>query len=328
MTASPLLPPYDGALLTTLPALAVLDVAGADAAAFLHGQLSSDVQALAPGEAQYASFNSPKGRMLATLVVARDQAGDGYRLLLAADLVETIRKRLAMFVLRSKVTLVDATAALARLGVGGAGATEAVSAVFGPAPGAFSYREVEGVSVLALPDGRFIVLAPMAHADRARFALAERTTPVDASAWEWLAIHAGVPSVTAATSDQFVAQMANWELVGGVNFQKGCYPGQEIVARMQYLGRLKERLHAFHVATAPPMAGTKLFALSFGNQPCGMVVNSAPAPSGGSDLLAVAQNAAVTAADLRLGAPDGPALQVLVLPYAIPAPSAPPGRVA
>jgi len=134
--------------------------------------------------------------------------------------------------------------------------------------------------------------------------------------------------VTAATTDQFVAQTANWDLIGGVNFQKGCYPGQEIVARTQYLGRLKERLYVFHVDGPPPAAGTRLYAELFGDQPCGTVVNAAPSPAGGSDLLAVVQIAAVDNGSVRVGERDGPALELQPLPYAIPAPVAPRGRIA
>jgi folate-binding Fe-S cluster repair protein YgfZ len=111
-----------------------------------------------------------------------------------------------------------------------------------------------------------------------------------------------------------------------VSFRKGCYPGQEIVARMQYLGRLKERLFAFCVAAQPPAAGTRLHAASFADQPCGMVVDAAPHPDGGAALLAVAQQSAVERDTLHLATPEGPALERLALPYALPEPGAPRGR--
>ena len=137
-----------------------------------------------------------------------------------------------------------------------------------------------------------------------------------------------MPVVTAATQDAFVAQAANLDILGGIDFQKGCYTGQEIIARTQYLGRLKERTYLFHADAREVAAGERIFSAAFEGQPCGTVVNAAPAPGGGSDLLAVLQIAAADEGDARLRAPDGPRLAALPLPYAIPAPSAPRGRSA
>ncbi|MEP7182443.1 MAG: folate-binding protein [Betaproteobacteria bacterium] len=309
-----------------LAPLAVLAVSGADAADFLHGQLSSDVRGLPAGRCQYTSFNSPKGRVLANFVLWRH--GDGFRALLPADLAEPVRKRLAMYVLRSKVVLADASADTVRFGIGGPGAATAVAAACGEAPDAFGVKALPGgATMLGLPGPRFVVVAPAAAAGSMRDALRRHAAPAPFDVWQWLTIRAGVPVVTTATQDQFVAQAANWDLLGGVNFQKGCYTGQEIIARMQYLGRLKERTHLFHVDGAPAAAGDRLYSAAFGDQACGTVVNAAPAPAGGTDLLAVVQLAATAAGDVRLGAPDGPPLVALPLPYAIPAPVEPRGRV-
>jgi folate-binding protein YgfZ len=132
--------------------------------------------------------------------------------------------------------------------------------------------------------------------------------------------------ITAATQDAFVAQTANWDILRGIDFQKGCYTGQEIIARTQYLGRLKERAFLFHATADGIPPGERLFSAAFGDQPCGTVVNAAAAPAGGCDLIAVLQLAAAESGDTRLGAPDGPMLAPLPLPYAIPAPTAPRGR--
>ena len=136
-------------------------------------------------------------------------------------------------------------------------------------------------------------------------------------------IAAGVPKVTAATSDMFVPQALNWDLLGGVSFQKGCYTGQEIVARMQYLGRLKERLYAFRTHADEVKPAARLYSAAFGDQACGTVVNAAPDPAGGSALLAVAQREAADAGDVRLGALDGLPLSAQRLPYAVPAATEP-----
>lgn len=313
------------AIFCDLAPLSVLAIGGADAAIFLQGQLSSDVKGLTPGRCQYTSYNSPKGRMLANFILWRD--GDGYRALLPGDLAEPVRRRLAMFVLRSKVTLADLSCETSRFGIGGLGASPALQRALGVAPGAFTTAEATGATVLALPGPRYLVVAPAGAAVAMQETLRREMLEAPFEVWQWLTIRAGVPVITAATQDQFVAQTANWDLLGGVNFQKGCYTGQEIIARMHYLGRLKERTYAFHADVPRVAAGARLFSAAFGDQPCGTVVNAAPAPDGGSDLLAVIQLAAVESADVSLGAPDGPRLSALALPYAIPAPAEPRGRI-
>jgi folate-binding protein YgfZ len=321
-------PDHDGllaarqsAVLADLDRCALLAIAGPDAGAFLQGQLSNDVKALNANKCQYTSYNTPKGRMLANFVLWQ-RGPDSFRALLPAELAETLAKRLRMFVLRSKVTLTVRTGDVGVLGVGGPAADTVLRNAFGSAPPVFGVAMAAGATVLALPGPRFIVIAPEAAVAALRDQLARHARPVGLPVWQWLTIDAGVPVITAATQDQFVLQMANWDVLGGVSFQKGCYPGQEIVARTRYLGRLKERLYALHtgVPTAP---GARLFSAVFGDQPCGTVVNAAAAPEGGWDLLAVAQSAAADARDLRLGGVDGTRLEHRALPYASPAPPPP-----
>lgn len=310
----------DAAAVARLPGLAFLDASGADAIAFLHGQLSNDVAGLAPGAAEWATYNSPKGRMLATMLVWRPAAGPACRIALAADLAEPIRKRLSMFVMRSKVVLAASAPPLAAIGVGGPAAAAAVRAALGVDPEPMRAVAVEGDgTAIALADGRVLVAVPAERADAVARQLAKHAQPADEAVWRWLAIRAGVAQVTLATQDRHVPQMANWEVLGGVSFTKGCYPGQEIVARSQHLGILKERAHPFHLDAVPPAPATPLFSGVFGDQACGSVVDAVAVPEGGSDLIAVAQVAAVEAGDLRVGAPDGPALVRLPLPYALPA---------
>jgi folate-binding protein YgfZ len=300
----------------------LLEVSGDDALTFLHGQLSSDVQALAAGQGQYWSYNSPKGRMLANGVLWRPVSGPPGRvmMLLASDLAETIRRRLSMFVLRAKVAIQDARDRYAMLGLAGAGGADAAREALGIAVAPLAAVPFNGdASALALPDGRIVVTCPVASAPIIHAALARHAATADAEMWRWFTIAAGVPVITAATSDLFVPQAANWDLLGGVNFQKGCYPGQEIVARMHYLGRLKERLFAFRTGAENITPAARLYSTTFGNeQACGTVVNAASDPAGGSVLLAVVQQAAVDANDVRLHAPDGPSLVRQPLPYAVP----------
>lgn len=300
-----------------------LRATGDDAIAFLQGQLSSDVRSLGPGEGQYWSYNSPKGRMLANGVLWRsppDEAPASVTLLVADDLAESIRRRLTMFVLRAKATIDDAGAARAMIGIAGDGSAQATREAFGVLPAPARAVAFGGdANAFMLPDRRIVVVAPHADAPMLQAALVRHASSAGNDVWRRFGIVAGVPWITAATSDRFVPQMANLDLLRGISFQKGCYPGQEIIARMQYLGRLKERLYAFHADALDVAPAMRLFSAAFGaEQPCGTVVDAAPDPAGGSILLAVAQIAAVEADDLALGAPDGPRLALRALPYDVP----------
>lgn len=311
----------EGAVVCDLSPLAVLAISGVDAGRFLQGQLSCDVEALPEGAARYASFNSAKGRMLANLVLWRD--GMGFRALLAGDIADATRKRLAMYVLRSKVAIEDVSSATARFGLGGPHAAAVLREAWGVWAEPMVVVRTDHGLVMALPGPRYVLFASAGAIEPIQGASVRAPFAV----WQWLTVRAGVPVVTAPLSDQLIAQTANWDLLDGLDFRKGCYTGQEIIARTQHLGRLKERLFAFHVDGDPVAAGTRVFGPPFGAQPCGVVVNAAPAPGGGSDLLAVVQLAAADAGVLRLGSPDGAVLVSLPLPYAIPKPATPRGRV-
>ncbi len=322
-----LLAARDAAVVSDLSPLTVLRVEGLDAAAFLQGQFTNDVAALGVGTAQYSAWCSPKGRMLANFVIQRS-ADSTFELLLPESVAEAIAKRLRMFVLRSRVTIADASCDSVRLGVGGPGAAAAIGAALGAAPAVGKMSLLGDLAVAALPGPRYaITVAPNAAAscwDR----LHAVCRPAGFAAWQWLTVRAGVPVITPPTADLFVPQAANWDALGGISFQKGCYAGQEIVARTQYLGRLKERLALAHFDGTPPPAGERLYSAAFGDQACGTVVNAAAAPDGGSDLLAVLQLAAAESGDLHLGTLGGMSLRLQALPYAVPAPAAPRGRIA
>jgi folate-binding protein YgfZ len=300
----------------------VLHVRGDDAIEFLHGQLSSDVRALAPGEGQAWTYNSPKGRVLANGVLWRAPPGHppGVTLVLAADLADAIRRRLAMFVLRAKVTIEDAGASSALIGLAGEDAVDAARAAFGVTVQPWRAVPSRAAAVaFLLPDGRALIVAPDAEGPVLQAALARHASHASDDEWRWYGIVAGVPLIRAATTDLFVAQTLNLDLLGAINFRKGCYPGQEIIARMQYLGRLKERLFAFHVDALDVAPGARLYSPGGASEaPCGTVVDAAPDRARGSVLLAVAQLAAVEANEVALGAPDGPRLVRRPLPYDVP----------
>lgn len=304
-----------GTVLCDLSHLGAIRFQGDDAAVFLQAQLSCDLRRVSAMAAQYGSYCTPKGRMLALFLLW--QSGGGYWMQLPLSLREPIQKRLSMFVLRSKVKITDASDAAVKLGIAGVEAQAALVRVVGSVPAeALAVRTVEDFSVMRLDARRFEIVVPPGRAPELWDALAERATPAGASVWDWLDIRAGIPSVFPATQDRFVPQMANLELIGGVSFEKGCYPGQEIVARTHYLGRLKRRMYLAQLAAdMAPAPGDELFDPD--GQANGMVVNAAPAPGGGYDLLAVVQVTSVEAGDVRWKSPEGPRLVFLPLPYPV-----------
>lgn len=306
-----------GGIVAPLDRFGVLAIAGDDARDFLHTQLSCDVQSLPDDRAAWGCYCTPKGRVLANFLLWC--APDGFRMLLPAVLVAGIQKRLQMFILRAKVKLAERTGDEMVLGLSGSEASAAVARITGPLPQAemgVAYRD--GVTAIAVGRARVIVVASAYRAQKIWPQLSGALKPVGPDRWAWLDIIDGLPWIEPATQDELVPQMANLELIGAINFRKGCYPGQEIVARTQYLGTPKRRLALAHVAgERAPIEGESLIVEGDLEQSAGTVVNAAPAPGGGFDLLAVVQTA-YRERPLRLGAPDGPPVDLRALPYSVP----------
>jgi folate-binding protein YgfZ len=285
--------------------LSCLEAVGDDAQSFLHNQFTSDINHLLPGHAQYSAWCSAKGRMQVSFVAWR--AGEAFRLALAADLEGPILKRLQMFVLRARVKLSSLADTHVLIGIAGAQAAEALAdAVLTPPTGTLVTADSIGGQVVALDDGRYLACVPIANAPGVWQKLTNKASPAGVPTWRWLDIVAGFPLISAATREEFVPQMADFEKLGGVSFHKGCYPGQEIVARTQYLGKVKRHLYRI-AAEQPLVAGAALHSPENPDQACGMVVSGAPSPEGDWAGLAVVQ--ANYAANLRLGALDGPAIE-------------------
>ena len=234
------------------------------------------------------------------------RAGNAFRLAIAADLEAPILKRLQMFVLRSRVRLASLTDTHVLIGVAGAQAAEALAdAGLAPPTGTLVTADSAGSQVIALDDGRYVACIPLAEAPGIWQKLSVKASPAGIPAWRWLDVVAGFPLISAATREEFVPQMADFEKIGGVSFHKGCYPGQEIVARTQYLGKVKRHLYRI-AAEQPLIAGTALHSPENPDQACGMVVSGALSPDGDWAGLAVIQSN--YAASLRLGGLDGPAI--------------------
>jgi folate-binding protein YgfZ len=283
---------------------------GEDAEAFLQGQLSNDVTQVSARRGQLAAYCSPKGRVLATLLL---WVMDGnHALQLPRESAEPIARRLKMYILRSRVRLAVVSDKVALIGVTGPEAARLVREELGISlVSAYEVGSADGVTAIALPGDRVQVAAAAERGGEVWDRLAHRAVPAGQSTWDQLSIANGIPWLTAATEDQFVPQMLNLEMVGGVSFTKGCYPGQEIVARSQHLGQVKRRLARF---ASVERAGPGDSVLTAG-QRVGTIVNVAPAAPGGWEVLAVVQIDAGGTLNLRA---DGPSLQPLPLPYASP----------
>ena len=305
--------------------LGLIAVAGEDAASFLHNQLTNDVEHLGTMEARLAGYCTPKGRLQATFLMWRSLDGTVW-LQLPRAIQAPLQKRLTMFVLRAKAKLRDATeedAVAAVLGIGGAAGEAALRALVAELPAA-PYGKVESSAgtVIRLADAfgapRYLWLTSLDAGQNALATLRGQLQLGGNAAWRLAAIHAGVPQVTLATQEQFVPQMVNLELLGGVNFKKGCYPGQEIVARSQYLGKLKRRTALASADNAAARAGEEVFSTADPDQPCGMVVNAAPNGLGGADLLVELKLGGLQE-EVHLGSVAGPQLRFLPMPYALDA---------
>ena len=291
-----------------LPHLGVIRAEGADAANFLHNQLTNDVLLMKEGQCRLAAFCNAKGRMQASFVVYKRSAEE-VLLICRKDLIAPTVKRLSMFVLRAKAKLSDASDAFQLLGLAG----DVVNVATHGAPTEAGLRHAAGdADVLtlypALGQPRAFWLAPLDVATPAGPALS-------AELWQVGEVMSGIAWVEQATFEAFVPQMLNYESVDGVNFKKGCYPGQEVVARSQFRGTLKRR--AFIVeSTAPMAAGQEVFSSLDATQPCGLVAQAA---ADGAHHVAVVelQLSATENSSLHLGEASGPTLTLLPLPYAL-----------
>ena len=299
----------------------LIAVSGDEAASFLHKQLTNDVEHLGAAEVRLAGYCTPKGRLQASFLMWRD--AESIYLQLPLELQAALQKRLTMFVMRAKAKLRDA-APEALIGLGGAKAQAALEQLFGTLPGKpYSKLEHDLGTLVRVADAfgaaRYQWLATNDAAQAAWPALAASLAVGGDDAWHLSSIHAGVPEITLKTQEQFVPQMVNLEILGGVNFKKGCYPGQEIVARSQYLGKLKRRTALASIASADASPGDEVFDLADPEQPCGMVVNAAPNGDGGADVLVEMKLAALEHSNVRLGSAQGPALRFLTMPYPLDA---------
>ena len=294
---------------TALSHLGVIRAEGPDAASFLHGQLTQDFALLDAAEARLAALCTSKGRAIASFIGIRPQP-DRILLVCSRDILPATLKRLSMYVLRAKAKLSDASEEFALYGLAGT---------------ALAANDVDPASLpgrsVVVGDAHAVTLYPSDGVPRALWiapsgSAAPQGSALDPALWQWSEVRSGIVTLTTPVVEAFVPQMINYESVGGVNFKKGCYPGQEIVARSQFRGTLKRRTYLVQ-ASGEIAPGQEVFAAGDPEQPVGLVAQAAPAPGGGWAGLISIQIAAIEAGGLHARAADGPALTVEPLPYSL-----------
>ncbi len=303
--------------------LGLIAARGPDTETFLQGQLTCDLRRVTPDHSLPGAHCTSKGRVLASFRLFR--RGDACYLELPRNQVEPTLTRLRKYVLRAKVMLEDASDALARMGVAGPNAAARVGAVLGAAPGTengvatVNAMYPHGITAIRLPGPtpRFELHGATRELSTIWNALAPNLTPVGAEPWRLLDILAGTPTVYPETVEAFVPQMLNLQLLDGISFQKGCYTGQEIVARAHYLGKLKRRMVLARVdSSTPPRPGDPLFSpQADASQSAGQLADACRHPAGGYAVLAVALIECAEHGVLQLGDASGPALRLEPLPY-------------
>jgi len=286
--------------------LGVIRVEGEDAAKFLHGQLSQDFELLTLSEARLAAFCSAKGRMQASFIGFKRSPQD-ILLICQRELLATTLKRLSLFVMRAKAKLSDASDTFALFGLAG----DAAEKIATHASPEWSRADFGNINIVNLypADGisRALWVAPVSEAPPQGAALS-------AADWAWGEVRSGIALISTPIFEAFVPQMLNYESVGGVNFKKGCYPGQEVVARSQFRGTLKRRAYLAH-SEVPMAAGDAVFQAEDADQPCGTVAQAAASPAGGFDAIVSLQVSAFEAGGLHLFSASGPALLASAPPY-------------
>lgn len=310
--------------LVDLSHLGLLAVSGSEAASFLQGQLTNDIQGLSGNRSQLAGHCSPKGRMLASFRVFKTD--DTFYLQLPRARVDAVVKRLRMYLLRSKAAVEDASDRFVAIGIAGDCAPSSLASRLEAIPDRDNGVTRSGETIVIRVPGpapRFEILGPATPVQALWDGLATDASVANADYWSLLNIRAGIPSVFPQTSEAFVPQMANLQILDGVSFKKGCYTGQEVVARMQYLGKLKRRMYRAQVSTdRPPLPGDELHRPSSSpEKAAGKIVDARINGNGDYELLAVVEIEAAEKGEVRLGGPDGPILSFSEPPYGFP-----PGR--
>lgn len=314
---------HTGLVMCDLSHHGLISAYGDDASTFLQGQLTNDIRNVSTQHSQLSAYCTPKGRMLSNFrIFKRDNT---FYLQLPRTQLEATLKRIRMFILMAKVTMEDSSNAFVHIGVSGPTAEQHLLEIFSALPQANDdIVQEKGYTIIRIagPHPRFEIYGELEAMKTLWSKLDVNAAPMGNGPWEWLDIQAGIPTIYPENAEAFVPQMTNMQLINGVNFQKGCYTGQEVVARMQYLGKLKRRMFHVHVDTSEPVRpGDKLYSpASTSGQGTGNIVSAQPDPNGGYAALAVIDLSDVEHGALQLHDDQGPKVQVRELPYSFEKP--------
>lgn len=312
---------HTGLVMCDLSHFGLISAYGDDAAEFLQGQLTNDIQDIDTEHSQLSACCTPKGRMLSDFRIFK--RADTFYLRLPLEQLEATLKRIKMFVLMSKITLEDASDTLIRIGVSGPTAAEELAIHVSNIPQQVDdVTQTDGYTIIRLPglNPRFEIYAELEPMQKLWNNLDVNAAPIGAGPWNLLDILSAIPTIYTATSESFVPQMTNMQVINGVSFQKGCYTGQEIVARMQYLGKVKRHMFRIYVETNDEVKpGDKLYSPgSKSGQGTGTIVDAQlDVVDGGYEALAVIDINDADKNQLQLTDENGPKIILKELPYSI-----------
>lgn len=310
---------FSNVVLADLSHYALLEISGDDAVDFLQGQLTNDIKLVTENLGQLSAYCNPKGRILANFRIFKRHAH--YFLRLRADISEATIKRLRMFVMRSKVELVDRSDELSRMGIAGLNSTKALSTIFKNLPENSDDTITEDDITLIKLAG--VIPRYEAHGTTDKIITLWRKLQQDAvligeNSWNLLTIRAAIPEIVAETVEEFVPQMVNLQAINSLSFTKGCYPGQEVVARMHYLGKLKRRLYIGASETDTlPLPGQPIMSHGENEQKVGQIVTASWLDGKNVEFLAVLQIEKAENEILHIGASTGPKVKLIDLPYSV-----------
>jgi hypothetical protein len=309
-----------GLVICDLTHQGLISISNNDAADFLQGQLTNDIRDVSSQHSQLSAYCTPKGRILSNFRIFK--RNNAFYMRLPRTQLEATMKRLRMFILMSKVDFEDSSDTLVSMGVSGPTAIEHLSAHIKKLPEQVDdATQCDGFTVIRIPGmhPRFEIYAELEAIQQLWSKLDVHAAPIGADPWALLDIQAGIPTIHPETSEAFVPQMINMHIINGVSFQKGCYTGQEIVARMQYLGKSKRQMYRVYIKTnAAVSVGDALFAPgSTSGQGTGTIVDAqADVVDGGYEALAVVNISDAKNGQLQLHDANGPEIELRDLPYA------------
>lgn len=308
---------YSDLVLADLSHYALIKVSGDDAVDFLQGQLTHDIKLVTNNVSQLSAYCNPKGRILANFRIFK--RNDDYFLHLRADTVSATLKRLRMFVMRSKVELLDYSDEILSMGVAGLNVASKLSKLFKNLPKLTDESSTEdNLTIIKLAGDlpRYEVHGPIDEVKETWEKLQSDGVAIGYNSWNLLTIRAAIPEIVAETVEAFVPQMVNLQAINALSFTKGCYPGQEVVARMHYLGKLKRRLFICSAeSNTLPVAGESIMTNDESGQKIGQIVTSSWTGDNKIEFLAVLQIEKAQNNELHIKSSTGPKVELLDLPY-------------